>query len=99
MIIGALGCIGAWTAKRLVDEGTGVVAFRSERSRSISNSHLRRKSIGRQVHDHWRAGVHWRMDGQTPGGRRNRRRRLQIGTLSFHKQLSLTEEINWPTSS
>ena len=27
MIIGALGCIGAWTAKRLVDEGTGVVSF------------------------------------------------------------------------
>jgi nucleoside-diphosphate-sugar epimerase len=27
LIIGALGCIGAWTAKRLVDEGTGVVAF------------------------------------------------------------------------
>lgn len=27
MIVGALGCIGAWTAKRLVDEGAGVVAF------------------------------------------------------------------------
>jgi UDP-glucuronate 4-epimerase len=27
LIIGALGCIGAWTAKRLLDEGTDVVAF------------------------------------------------------------------------
>ena len=27
LIIGALGCIGAWTARRLVDEGAGVVAF------------------------------------------------------------------------
>lgn len=27
LIIGALGCIGAWTAKRLIDEGTDVVAF------------------------------------------------------------------------
>jgi UDP-glucuronate 4-epimerase len=27
LIIGALGCIGAWTAKRLVNEGDGVVAF------------------------------------------------------------------------
>jgi UDP-glucuronate 4-epimerase len=27
LIIGALGCIGAWTAKRLVDDGAGVVAF------------------------------------------------------------------------
>ena len=27
LIIGALGCIGAWTAKRLVDEGTEVVAL------------------------------------------------------------------------
>ena len=27
LIIGSLGCIGAWTAKRLVDEGSEVVAF------------------------------------------------------------------------
>lgn len=27
LIIGALGCIGAWTARRLLDEGTDVVAF------------------------------------------------------------------------
>jgi UDP-glucuronate 4-epimerase len=27
LIIGALGCIGAWTAKRLISEGSGVVAF------------------------------------------------------------------------
>ena len=27
LIIGALGCIGAWTAKRLIDEGTAVVAY------------------------------------------------------------------------
>jgi nucleoside-diphosphate-sugar epimerase len=27
LIIGALGCIGAWTAKRLLDEGAGVVSY------------------------------------------------------------------------
>jgi UDP-glucuronate 4-epimerase len=27
LIIGALGCIGAWTARRLISEGIGVVAF------------------------------------------------------------------------